>query len=536
MGAGLRPYQKQAVEAVEDEWRGGVRSTLVCQATGTGKTVVMAKVAQDAVLSGGRVLLLAHRGELLEQAADKFRRFAGLDCDVEKAERTSVGSDAQVVVASVQTLCKDARLDRFGAGDFTHVFIDECHHAAARSYMKVLEHFPDAKVLGVTATADRADKKGLNGVFETIAFEYGMREAVGDGYLCPIVAKMVPLDIDIKGVRRSAGDYSAGDLGNALTPYLETIADEMEMECLGKRHTVVFLPTIETSVKFCRMLAERGFRAAEVNGKSEDRAEVIAAFERGELDVLCNAMLLTEGWDCPSVDCVVVLRPTQSRALYAQMVGRGTRLAPGKENLLLLDFLWQTERHSLCRPACLVSSTKDRADKVTEATKDGEVDLMEADEQAGRDVVREREEAMAARLEKLRRKRAKYVDPLLYASSTGMGDLFDYQPMMRWESERPTEKQLQTLDKAGIDTSAVKTRGMASKLIGTIVERTSAGLATARQVATLERNGWRKEAGYPPASELTFDEARQVLDWLSRNWWTPTRRLIPPRLREAAHA
>ena len=195
----------------------------------------------------------------------------------------------------------------------------------------------------------------------------------------PIKALTVPLKIDIRMVGISAGDFKAGDIGTALDPYLEQIASEMETYCRGRK-TVVFLPLIKTSQKFRDILIAHGFKAAEVNGESDDRAQVLEDFDQGKYNVLCNSMLLTEGWDCPTVDCIVVLRPTKIRSLYCQMVGRGTRLAEGKDHLLLLDFLWMTSRHDLCRPAALIADSEDVAEQMTRnlLEKAGEeIDIMD---------------------------------------------------------------------------------------------------------------------------------------------------------------
>ena len=180
------------------------------------------------------------------------------------------------------------------------------------------------------------------------------------------------------------------------------IAAEMAKNCRDRK-TVVFLPLIKTSQKFCTILNEHGFRAAEVNGGSEDRARILAAFDRGDYNVLCNSMLLTEGWDCPTVDCIVVLRPTKIRSLYAQMVGRGTRLAAGKAELLLLDFLWHTERHELCHPAHLICENEDVARRMTANIEAAgcPVDIEEAEQKASEDVIAEREEALAKQLQEL---------------------------------------------------------------------------------------------------------------------------------------
>lgn len=315
MGIELRDYQREAVDKIFEEWGSGHSRTLLVQATGTGKTVVFAEVVRRVAEEGGRSLVLAHRGELLEQAADKIGRATGLTCAVEKAQETSVGSWERVTVGSVQTLMRDSRLKRLAPDRFSCIVVDEAHHSLADGYVKVLNHFSGAKVLGVTATADRADRRDLGEVFDSIAYEYGMARAVKDGWLCPIEAEMVPLTLDVSGVSVTHGDYQAGQLGDALKPYLAGIADELATRCQDRR-TVVFLPLVRTAKAFTTMLRERGMSACEVDGQSEDRAEVLTDFAAGKYKVLCNSMLLTEGWDCPAVDCIVVLRPTKSRGLY----------------------------------------------------------------------------------------------------------------------------------------------------------------------------------------------------------------------------
>ena len=302
----LRPYQQEAREAIAREWDGGRRKTLLVLPTGTGKTVVFAFVAKDAVDAGGRVLVLAHRGELLQQAADKIGAATGLGCSVEKAERTCLGEWFRVVVGSVQTLMRSKRLEQFPHDYFGVIIVDEAHHALSDSYQTVLGWFPEARVLGVTATPDRGDRRNLGAYFDSIAYEYTLPSAIRDGHLCPIKAQTVPLSIDLSAVKVQSGDYAAGDLGTALDPYLERIADEMLAAGCMERKTVCFLPLVKTSRKFRGILAAKGFRALEVNGESAERAETLAAFDAaGGGAVLCNSMLLTEGWDCPSVDCVV---------------------------------------------------------------------------------------------------------------------------------------------------------------------------------------------------------------------------------------
>ena len=327
---------------------------------------------------------------------------------------------------------RESRLNRFPTDYFDTIIIDEAHHCISDSYKRVLQHFPESKVLGVTATPDRGDMKNLGSVFESLAYEYTLPKAIKEGYLSPIKAITIPLKVDLTGVGVQSGDFKAGDLGTALDPYLDSIAEEMEKYCKDKK-TVVFLPLVKTSQKFRDILNNHGFRAAEVNGDSQDRAEILEDYAAGKYDVLCNSMLLTEGWDCPSVDCIVVLRPTKVRSLYCQMVGRGTRLSPdtGKDHLLLLDFLWHTERHELCHPASLICESEEVAKKMTEnMEKDAGLimDIEEAEKTAAEDVVAQREEALAKQLAEMKRRKRKLVDPLQFEMSIQAEDLAGYVP------------------------------------------------------------------------------------------------------------
>lgn len=513
----LRPYQEEARTAIEREWSEGRSRTLLVLPTGTGKTICFAAVVKDAVDAGGRALVLAHRGELLEQAAEKIESATGLRSSVEKAESTSIGEWYRVTVGSVQTMMREKRLAQFPEDWFDVIVVDEAHHALADSYQSVLSHFPGAKVLGVTATPDRADRRNLGVYFDSVAYEYSLPQAIKDGYLCPIKAQTIPLGIDISGVGVSAGDFKAGELGDALDPYLERIADEMLAAGCKERRTVVFLPLVKTSQRFRRVLAMRGFSAAEVNGESEDRKEVLSAFDRGEYDVLCNSMLLTEGWDCPSVDCVIVLRPTKSRSLYAQMVGRGTRLSPetGKTELLLLDFLWHTERHELCRPAHLVAKDDEVARAMTKAIEEdgGPVDIEDAEARAEKDVVAEREQRLADELAAMRKRKRKLVDPLQFEMSIQAEDLAGWYPTFAWEMAPASDRQLAALEKFGIFPDAVECAGKASLLLERLGKRRDEGLTTPKQIRFLESKGFRHVGTW------SFDAASRMITRISMNGW-----------------
>lgn len=510
----LRPYQAEAKQAILAAWDEGYRKTLLVLPTGCGKTVVFSSVTENQVNKGHRVLIMAHRGELLDQAADKLKEASGLDSVLEKAESTSLGSFLPVTVGSVQSLAQEKRLARFPNDYFQDIIVDEAHHCLSDSYKRVLDHFPQANILGVTATPDRGDMKNLGEFFDSKAYEYSMTDAIREGYLCPIKAQMIPLELDIGSVGLSSGDFAAGEIGCALEPYLYQIAQEMKTYCQGRK-TVVFLPLIATSQKFCRMLNDIGLSAAEVNGNSDDRSEVLADFENGRYDVLCNSMLLTEGWDCPSVDCIVILRPTKIRSLYQQMVGRGMRLSPGKENLLLLDFLWMTARHDLCRPSSLISKDEKIAQMIDERMKTDEdgVDLIDAEEQAERDILAEREAALAKQLAEMRGKKRKLVDPLQYALSIAAEDLTNYVPTFAWEMAPPSEKQIAFLERRGIFADSVRNAGLASLLIDRLKRRQDAGLATPKQIRCLERYGFRQVGTWQ------FEDASSLISRLADNRW-----------------
>lgn len=519
----LRPYQQQARERIHAEWENGHTRTLLVLPTGTGKTIVFASVAADQVRAGHRVLILAHRGELLEQAADKLQRSTGLVSAVEKADATCLNTWFRVVMGSVQTLQRTARLERFPHDYFGTIIIDEAHHAITDGYRRILDYFGSAKVLGVTATPDRGDMRNLGEVFDSLAFEYKLTDAIKEGYLCRIMAQTIPLKLDISSVTMSGGDYAVGDLGTALDPYLEQIAAEMAQRCKGRK-TVVFLPLIKTSQKFRDLLNSHGFCAAEVNGQSTDRKEVLADFDAGKYNVLCNSMLLTEGWDCPSVDCVVVLRPTKVRSLYSQMVGRGTRLSPGKSDLLLLDFLWMTDKHELCRPADLVCEDRAVARQMTEnlAQTGCPEDIEKAAVQASEDVVAQREEALAKQLEEQRRKKARLVDPLQYEMSIQAEDLAGYVPAFGWEAGPPSAEQTAALEKMGILPDAVESAGKASLLLDRLNKRRAEGLTTPKQIRVLERYGFQS------VGRWSFDAAKHMIDRIAASGWRDVPKGVTP--------
>jgi len=511
----LRPYQTASVNAIFRSWQ-EARATLLVLPTGTGKTIVFADVARRLAADGGQTLILAHRDELIRQAVDKLEASTGLMAAVEKADERAAGTLLPVTVASVQTLMRDARLRQFRPDQFRAVVVDEAHHALSASYRGILDYFSGAKILGVTATPDRGDKRSLGSVFESIAHEYSLMHAVKDGWLARPVVQTCPLDIDLANVRTTAGDYNASDLGEALAPYAASIVQEIAARA-SDRKVLCFLPLVATSKAFTDLLRSAGIDARHVDGTSEDRAEVGAWLKTPGPKVCCNAMLYTEGFDEPSLDCVVVLRPTKSRPLYAQMIGRGTRLHPGKRDLLILDFLWHTARHELCRPASLVADRTEIADQMTviqERAAGGpeQLDLLDMTELASTEVARQRHEALAEALKAQARKEARRIDPLAFAFSIAAEDLESYEPTMPWEEGAPTAKQLEAIAKFGLDPTAVRCKGHAKAILDKLIGRSRAGLASPGQVRLLSRFGYN-------AAMMARKDASGLIDAIKANGW-----------------
>lgn len=475
---------------------------------------MFSKVIEKCVQQNKRVLVLAHREELLDQASDKLFKSTGLITAKEKANETCLGKWNMVAVGSVQSLQNPKRLEKFSKDYFDAIVIDEAHHSLSDSYRRIIDYFDKAQILGVTATPDRGDNQKLGKIFESVAYEYSLAKAIKSGYLSKIMVQTVPLEIDLKGLTVSAGDYSASSCGTALDPYLDQIANKM-LEYCKDRKTLVFLPLIETSKKFTKLLNKKGFKAHEINGNSEDRQETLDKFSRGEYNVLTNSMLLTEGYDEPSIDCVIMLRPTKIRSLYSQVIGRGTRLFEGKKELLVLDFLWLTDRLDLCRPANIVCKTQEVAKKLTDNINDngGMVDLLEGEIEAEKDVLQEHEEALAKQLGKMRKKKSKLVDPLQYEMSIQDEDLANYIPNVGWEQAPASKKQIKTLKKLGIFADEGICSGKAKLLLDKMSNRRLAGLCTPKQIRLLERFGFNR------VGEWQFEEANKMINRISYNGW-----------------
>lgn len=484
----LRPYQEEAIDAIRAQYVAGIKSTLLTLPTGCGKTVVFADIARRTVAKGGRVLVLAHRGELLTQALNKLDAI-GVDAAIEQADQYA--GDAAVVVASVQTM-HPRRLAAWPPDTFALIVIDEAHHVTADSYRSILNHFATARVLGVTATPDRLDGDGLGEVFETVAYQYELRAAIADGYLAPIRAERIEVaEIDLDNVKVRTGDFVGSDLANAVSSEAAIHAVVGPLTKLsGDRKTIVFAVDVQHATALAEAInVYKPNSAAVVHGglPKEQRQQVLADFRDGKVQYLANCALLTEGYDEPAISCVAMVRPTKSRALYTQCVGRGTRLADGKQDLLVLDFAGVTKRHVLIGPKDILASV--------------EQPTGEPDEEQERDGSTRAEER--ARIE-----RAAVVEFCSVHVDPFIGKVI--RPGRQGGGARATEKQLEMLKKSGMTKlPAALGKADASDIIESLVERREAGLATYKQVRFIVQ---RRIETPEEARQMTFKDACHRID------------------------
>ena len=363
----LRPYQEEAATSARETWKTN-RSALVVLPTGCGKTIMALSVAAAAREKDFRVLWLAHRQELLTQPARAFEAVwpeLAEDSGIVQANRND--AHAGTVFASIDTVRNPARLDEIlGHGSPMLVVCDEAHHSMAKSWQNVLNRIDESAErqpyrLGLTATPERTDGKHLGKMWE-VAYSYSMLDAIDEGYLVPINSVTEYLeDLDLSEVAGS-GDYNAEELGKALlkASVVEHTVDAINRNAKGRK-VLLFTATVEQARLTSEALSEAGWRSDFVSGETaaDRRKQVLSDFESGNIDVICNCAVLTEGTDLPVADCIVVARPTRSKPLYIQMVGRGLRLSPGKDDCLVIDLAGATEEHNLVQAPVLIGLLKD---------------------------------------------------------------------------------------------------------------------------------------------------------------------------------
>src|SRR6202171_5535467 len=424
-----RPYLCAAVEhtliAVDAGQRG-----IVHLPTGTGKTVQVGKVTEHYYHRGKRTLFLHHRRELRGQTLAKFQDF-GLSPEVEEASSRACKRSLNPVIASVLSL-QGSRLRSWPRDAFHLIVTDECHHAEATSYQKIYEHFTDARShIGVTATVDRHDRKSLLKTYpDGILYSYSLLDAVLDGWLVRPKAIRLGIRPDLRRCRVIAGDFVASELGVAISSHLSAIAESIRAE-IGRRRSIVFTPTIASARARADQLQVVGLQAEAVWGSHPDRDSIIARFRSGDTQVVANVAVLGEGLDVPEVEAVVLCRPTQSRGLYAQMIGRGLWLAPGKSLLLVIDYQWLTKQHQLLiNPTTLLLA--DELPRVQE---------FAADREASEDPVADVKRARACYLHSLECSAYTREEAWLLAPPPDILNRADAPP----EWLRPSPKQVQAL-------------------------------------------------------------------------------------------
>lgn len=494
-----RPYQEAAIASTELRFASGDRSTLVVLPTGTGKTIVLALLLLRYKLSAaqrqGRGLVLAHRTELIEQNAAKCRA-AGLSTSIEQGDSHATRS-SDVVVASVQTLQR-SRLHRFEPGEFDYIVIDEAHHAEAKGYQNILDHFPGALVLGLTASPMRLDGKPLGNTFDSVAFSYELRAAIADEWLVPIKARRIRItDVDMSRVKATHGDLSKEELGLVLreTKALQGVVGPV-LSMAGPRRTLIFAVDVAHAHALAALLNEsKPGSAMALDGTmpAAKRKGILRLFRDGAFQYLVNCEVLTEGFDDPGIECIVLARPTMSVALLIQMIGRGTRLlgtsyaesvANGKREVLVLDIVGNL-RHRLAGPAdalagvLLPPELQEEVDRELANGKAADISLVLADaEQRAEEKAREKAALALAHY------RTKAIDPFL---GDQMPKLDERNPAFH---KPATDAQLEAIEAADLGKPPPGlTLGEASRILDAVAERRRLKLASIAQCKVLTKLG-----------------------------------------------
>lgn len=526
---GLRPYQVEAVLAVLEQLQ-ETRSTLVVVATGLGKTQLAGALA--GVWKDGDILFLAHRNELVEQARDRLEQMTDCRVEIEKAELRA-SHTAHIVVASTQTLQRQARLDGIGRDRFGLVIVDEAHHYAGNTMIRPIEYFQNAKVVGLTATPDRADGKALGQTFQTVAYTMGIEDGIEQGYLVPLEAMAVEVkQLDISEVGKTGKDLAAGELDEAMLRAVEPIVHGCIEHGAG-RTGICFFPGLKSA-----QLATERFNLVDpdsarfVSGDTplDERSMIMGDFRKKRFRWLCNCMAATEGFDAPGADLVVLGRPTLSRALMAQMVGRGTRTLPGvidgfplaeqsaerreciawssKPNCLVLDFVGNAGKHSLQTPLDALAGNYTEAEvKAAKKKKGGNVleNLRAA---------RAELKQLASAIQSKAQLEAQRWDP--FATLRVNRGRLDAEDEM-FGRNPPTPSQVWAARMRGFSDADVNglSKLAVSRLLSADNERSRKGIASYSQMRVLQRYGITDKS-------ILAENAQKAIDYLQKQWAYPS--------------
>ncbi len=558
----LRHYQEECVKAIQAELAAG-KSTLVVAATGTGKTCIFAEVIRQ---WPGRVLVLAHRSELIWQSRDKIAAALGTDdgIAIEMAEHRGMSAtrwgDIDVMIASVATLRQQNRLGDFERDDFDLIITDEGHHSVAQGYRRIYEYFTDAKLLGVTATPDRADEAALGAIYDTVAHQFDILEAIESGWLVPIDQRLITIDgLDFSRCRTTAGDLNGGDLERIMLDEenMQGVASAVMQECGGDK-TLIFTASVAQASQLNDILNRHRPGCADwVHGKTpkDDRKRCNQRYRDGDFQFLVNCGIYLEGFDEPKIQTVVMARPTKSRPLAAQMIGRGSRVWPGvldhlndatpderkqaikhspKPQLRVLDFVGNSGRHKLITTADVLGG--EYPDEIVEMAKEkamaGSVNVSEAlaeSEREHKEQQADRKRQAQLEIFKNLRAQASYraekVDPFAHAV-----DVLDIDTRREpgWhKGRRPSDKQRAFLKKAGVEANGLSFF-QASTLIGKLIERRGENKASYKQAALLAKFGEN--------TDVSFKDASEIIDEIAKNNWKPRESTVAALTQEAEPA
>lgn len=550
----LRDYQRKAYDSIIEQYDNN-KSTLAVMATGTGKTVLFAHLIKH-FAERGRVMVITHREELLQQAARTIRNVTGIESDIEKADQwadATMFDKTRCIIASVQSLSSGARgaarLERFNPSEFSLVVCDEVHHVTADTWQRAVSHFqrnPELKVFGCTATPDRADEQALGQIIESVAYEYEVDQAIRDGWLVPIRSRAVYVDsLDFSQVRTTAGDLNGADLAAVMEEEanLHKIADPLFSLAAG-RQTLVFTVSIAQAERLSEILNRHMDGCARfISGKTpeDERALLFKQFKDGDFGILVNCMICTEGYDNPGIQVVAMARPTKSRALFAQMLGRGTRCvidlnpfagpaerrqaiaASPKPFVELIDFVGNSGRHDIISTADVLGGKySDSVIKAVKAKAEHNAtseDILEALEQEKQ---RQAQQAIEAE------RRRHVVGKTKFSSSVhDIFSLLKLEPHKQrgWDTAmKLSEKQKAILLKCKVDPETLS-YSQGKQLVIEYCRRVGAKLCTPGQLRCLKKFGYQ-------ADNWSFAKASRAMDLISKNNWKP----VPESMIESGNA
>ncbi len=539
----LRDYQHRCVDATIEAFNDD-RATLNVMPTGTGKTITFSETIRR-YCNGSRAMVIAHRDELIRQAFQKIKAVTGIEPEIEMAEYRADqdelgGKRVPVVVSSVQTqnAGRTPRMEKFDPFEFNLLIIDEAHHAPATSYRKVIDYYmanPSLRVLGVTATPDRADEAAMGQVFDSCSFDYGLIDAISDGWLVDIEQQYIHVEgLDFSEIRTTAGDLNQKDLA-AVMAFEKVLHGSVipTLELVGDRKCLLFATTVAHAERMTEIINRyRNDSAFIIHASTprNERRELLRAYKQGRYQFMVNVGIATEGFDEPSIEVVVMCRPTKSRCLYAQMIGRGTRpldelvdylndctepasrrqIISGstKPNLLVIDFAGNSGRHKLVSSADILGGDYD--DDVVERAarrvrENGAATNMSQELRLAKDDLEAEE----------KRKRARVVAKAQWSSrNVNPFDVFSIKPQRErgWDKGRPpTARMIQVLTRARVDKIDGISFADAGRLISELKRRWSKDLCTYSQAKLLQK--------FEENPECTMKEASQKIDAIKDNGW-----------------